>query len=117
MRPDQFRQIEPYRAPCDDKAFGQGLRPLSANCATVLLIRVICVIRGRSFHFRKQKIAKRYKKPDCVFLSSVTQATDWTITGCKAHRAAPSHAPRIPSCRKTCQSTTADPACKSTFRR
>src|SRR5436309_13558639 len=68
-----------------------------------------------SSHFKKKRIDNRSNRQDWVFFSSVTQATDCTITGCNAHSAAPNHAPRTASLRRTRHSNIADPAWSNVF--
>src|SRR4029453_14095718 len=68
-------------------------------------------------HLKKKKMENKKKRQNCVFFSSVTQATDCTITGCKLQSAAPSHAPRTRSTCRTRQSSIAEAACKKMLRR
>src|SRR5438552_7556221 len=70
------------------------------------------------FQVFKVEIGENAPKEKAVerrFLTSVTHATDSTITGCTAKTAAANQAPRRPSFRSTNQNRTAFSACNATF--
>ena len=80
------------------EGFDLGIR--SSRPAPNLVARKLAVSRlvllASPAYLAKRGTPRRIEdlqKHDCVFFSSVIHATDCTITGCKAHSAAPSHAP------------------------
>ena len=63
IRPDEFRQVKPYRATSDNKAFRPGLRPVRTNCGRVKFLFPNCP------HARKRRNKQEWSERYCIFPS------------------------------------------------